>query len=156
MVTRPLNGEGNAEVTLTATLTLGTETDTKTFDVTVREEEPSSVFTSIPTMHTSSILNDIVEFQGVVTATFDGGYFLSDGTYAIGVYTGSSTTFVLGDEVYVKGSYAVYNTLFQIGSPSVETLISSTNANPLTAVTITVAEMVALDSSDPLIHGRYG
>ena len=155
LVTRPLNGEGNAEVTLTATLTLGTETDTKTFDVTVREEEPSSVFTSIPTMHTSSILNDIVEFQGIVTATFGGGYFLSDGTYALGVYTGSSTAFVLGDEVYVKGSYAVYNTLFQVGSPTVETLISSGNTIALTPMVKTIAEMIALDSSDPLIHGMY-
>ena len=156
VVTRPLNGEGNEAVVLTATLTIGTETDTKAFDVTVREEEPSSVFTSIPTMHTSSILGDIVEFQGIVVGLFDGGYFLSDGTYSLGIYnTASTLTLAIGDEVYVKGSYAVYNTLFQIGTVTEESVISTGNANPLTAVVKTVAEMLALDSSDPLIHGMY-
>jgi len=156
VVTRPLNGEGNEVVTLTATLTIGTETTTKTFEVTVREEEPSNVFTSIVTMHADSILGDIVEFQGIVTSIFDGGYFLSDGTYAVGVYNPASTlSLAIGDEVYVKGSYAVYNTLFQIGSVTEENLVSTGNANPLTAVVKTVAEMIALDASDPLIHGMY-
>jgi len=156
VVTRPLNGEGNADVVLTATLTLGDETTTKTFDVTVREEEPSNVFTSIPAMHETSILGDIVEFQGIVVGIFDGGYFLSDGTYSLGVYNPSTTLGVeIGDEVYVKGSYAVYNTLFQINGVTEETNVSSGNANPLTAATLTVAELLALDSSNPLIHGMY-
>ena len=155
VVTRPANGEGNESITLTATLTYNDETDTKAFPITVKEEEPSASFATVTAMHTVSVLNDIVEFQGIVTATFYGGYFLSDGTNALGIYTGSATDFEIGDEVYVKGSYAVYNTLFQIGTLTIETEISTGNANPLTAVEKTIAEMNALDSSDALIHGMY-
>ncbi len=154
VVTRPANGDGNAVVILTATLTVGDETDTKDFEVTVREEEPSNVYESIPAMHESSVLGDVVEFQGIVVGIFSSGYFLSDGTYSLGIYNPSTTLDVqIGDEVYVKGSYAVYNTLFQISSVTDESIISHDNANPLTATSLTVGELLALDSSDPLIHG---
>ncbi|MCF7926555.1 MAG: hypothetical protein K9L74_03180 [Candidatus Izimaplasma sp.] len=119
---------------------------------TVKEEDPSNIFTSIATLHESSSLEDIVEFQGILVGIVDGGYFLTDGQHVISVY-GGSPDFELGDEVYVKGAYAVYNTLYQISSPSEETLISTGNEDPLTPVVKSVSEVLNLDSSDPLIHG---
>ncbi len=152
-ITRPAIGEGNATVTLTATITKGTESLTKAFDVIIKEEDPSNAYASIADLH-DSLLGDVVEFQGIVTSTFDGGYFLTDGTYALGVYNVASTLdIVVGDEVFVKGEYAMYNTLYQINYVTEETIISSDNATLLVPVVKTVAEMLALDSSDKLIHG---
>lgn len=156
VVTRPAVGEGNVVVTMTATITVGAVSDTKEFLVTVKEDDPSNLFTSVAALHAASLLDDVVEFQGIVTGIFATGYFLSDGVNAIGVYNPATTlTLAIGDEVYVKGEYAVYNTLYQINYVSEEEVISTGNANPLTAVAKTVAEMLALDSSDLLIHGMY-
>ena len=154
VVTRPAVGDGNTIVVMTATITVGDASDTKTFEVMVKEEDPTNLLATVALLHTSSSLGDIVEFQGVVVLVFDGGYFLTDGTHSVGVYSPASELgIVVGDEVYVKGEYAVYNTLYQIGNVSEEEIISSTNANPLTPVVKTVAEMLALDTSDRLMHG---
>ncbi len=157
-VIRPEAGEGNQEVVLTASVTVGDETATKDFTVTIKEKDPAIVYTTIADMHANSQLDDVIEFTGIVVGLFDGGYFLSDGTHSLGIYhTGSTIDAQIGDEVKVIGSYAVYNTLYQLGSIQYEEVLSTGNANPLdgTAVVKTVAEMLALDSSDALIHGMY-
>ncbi len=154
VVTRPAEGTANTLVVMTATVTVGAASSTKTFEVMIKAEETAASFASIALLHAGSELYDIVEFQGIVVAIFDGGYFLTDGTSSIGIYnTASTLDIVVGDEVYVKGTYAVYYTLYQIGSVSTETIISSDNAVSLTPVVKTVAEMLALDSEDKLIHG---
>jgi predicted extracellular nuclease len=156
VVTRPAADAGNATVTLTATLTLNAETTTKAIEVIVADEDPAASFDSIALLIAGSTLGDIVEYEGTVSGLFDGGYFLSDGTNALGVYNPSSTLDIeVGDTVYVKGSYAKYNTLFQIGDVQTETITAEgTGVQPLTATAKTVAEINALDSSDPLIHGQ--
>lgn len=154
VITRPLNGDGNTNVTLTATFTYDFVTYVREFQFIIIEEEPSYIYTSVVDIHENSQLDDIIEFQGIVTGIFNGGYFLSDGTYAISIFNpGSIITIAVGDEINVKGSYSVYNTLFQINSVTKETLISSGNTNPLTAAVVTVGELFALDSSNRLIHG---
>lgn len=159
VVTRPAEGEDNANVTLTATITVNDAVVTKEFVVTIQAEATATAFTSIQEIYNNSVLNDYIDFTGIVSSTFSGGYFLTDGTLAIGVYTGSGSDFVpeVGDQVQVKGSYKVYNTLYQIGDIVEQTILSSDNANPLegTEVVKTVAEMLALDSSQPEIHGLY-
>lgn len=155
-VTRPENGEGNAAVTLTATVTLNDETGTKDIDIIVKEEDPSNTFATVAALIEASTLGDIVEFEGEVSGLFDGGYFLTDGTNVLGVYNPSSEiTPALGDTVYVKGEYAKYNTLFQIGSVQTETITATGDGmQPLTPIASSVADILALDSSDPLIHGK--
>ena len=156
VVVRPSADTGNVAVTLTATITVGAATDTKEFVITVQSEEPATVYTDIATMYTTAILNDYIEFTGIVTAVFDGGYFLSDGTIGLGIYAGNNDLSpAIGDNVKVRGFYAVYNTLYQLGNIVSEEILSSGNANPLTATVLTVAELLALDSSDPTIHGLY-
>ena len=154
-VTRPANGDGNASVTLTATVTLNDESGTKEFDLFVAEEDPSNVFASIADLVLST-LGDIIEFEGEVSGIFDGGYFLTDGTNVIGVYNpGSTLDIALGDTVYVKGSFAKYNTLFQFGDVQEEAITATGDGTqPLTPIEITIADLLALDSSDPLIHGK--
>jgi hypothetical protein len=153
-VNRPSNDDGNATVTLTATLEIDGKFAEKTFEFTVIALPPIDVYTSIATMHSTATLGDDIEFTGIAVALFDGGYFLTDGTYSLGVYNTASTAgIVIGDEVTVRGEYASYNTLYQVGAVVYEEVLSSGNANPLTATTLTVAELLALDSSDALIHG---
>jgi hypothetical protein len=157
-VVRPDDATGNVVVTLTATLTVGEATETKEFSITVQAEAGATVYTSIQDMYDNAVLDDYIEFTGIVTGVFDGGYFVSDGTLALGVYAGNNDLgAAIGDEVKVKGFYAVYNTLYQLGNIVSEEILSSGNANPLegTAVVKTVEEMLALDSSDPAIHGLY-
>jgi hypothetical protein len=158
VVTRPDADTGNVVVTLTATLTVNDAVVTKEFQITVQAEEPAMTFASIADMYANAILDDYIEFTGIVTGTFDGGYFLSDGTHALGVYNpGSELTIAIGDEVKVRGFYAVYNTLYQLGSIVSEEVLTTGNVNPLdgTAVVKTIAEILALDSSVPTIHGMY-
>jgi hypothetical protein len=156
VVTRPSDTVGNVVVTMTGTVTVGTATATVTLSFTVVAEEAATVYTSIQTMYDTAILDDYIEFTGIVTNVFDGGYFLSDGTLALGIYAGNNDLSpAIGDEVKVKGFYAVYNTLYQLGGLVSEEILSSGNANPLTPTVLTVAEILALDSSNPAIHGLY-
>lgn len=158
VVVRPDSDTGNVQVTLTATLTVNDVTATKDFVITVQAEEPATVYTSIVEMHANSGLGDYIEFTGIVVATFDGGYFLSDGTNSLGIYKGNNDLVVAkGDEVKVRGFYAVYNTLYQLGNVVSDVVLSSGNVNPLvgTEIVKSVEEMNSLDSSDALIHGLY-
>ena len=156
VVVRPSSDTGNVEVTLTATITVGDATDTKEFYITVQSEEPATVYTDIALMFTNAILGDYIEFTGIVTGVFDGGYFITDGTNALGIYPGNNDLSpTIGDQVKVRGFYAVYNTLYQLGDVVSEEVLTTGNANPLTATELTVAELLALDSSDPTIHGLY-
>ncbi len=58
------------------------------------------------------IINDLITIE-VVSNVFDGGFFVFDGAYHLGVYIGSGGTGVVtvGDEVRVTGTYARYYTL---------------------------------------------
>lgn len=154
-VTRPLLGEGNATVTLTASITLGDVTLTRDIDVRVMEEEFYVNYTDVSDLYDATSLTEYVGFEGVVVAMFSGGYFLSDGTDNIGIYASSAGIegIAIGDSVYVKGTYANYYSLYQISNLTVETIVSSGNTITVTPVEKTVAEVLALDSTDKLIHG---
>ncbi|MCF7924911.1 MAG: lamin tail domain-containing protein [Candidatus Izimaplasma sp.] len=153
-VTQPAAGEGNASVTLTATITLNDASTTKEFDIIVAEEAATNAYTVVANIVTET-LGNTVSFQGTVSGLFDGGYFLTDGTNAFGVYNPSSSLdLTIGDEVYVKGLYAKYNTLFQISDVIEEEIVTAGDGtNDLAPIEKTVAEVLALDSSDPLVHG---
>ncbi len=154
-VTRPEEGEGNVEVTLTATITLNDESATREFIAVVIQEEPSSTFDTIAELHTASAKNDVVEFQGIVSSVFNGGYFLTDGTDVIGVYGQLAEEVNVGDEIFVKGSYASYYTLFQISDVTVEDIVSTGNPVNLPVTNTTIAGILNEDSSDKLIHGKH-
>lgn len=152
VVTRPAEGAANENVVLTATITVGTASVTKDFTVTVRAEASATAYTSISDLYAAAVIDDYIEFTGTVVALFDGGYFLTDGTLSLGVYYRGVNPEV-GDEVHVKGFYAVYNTLYQLSGLTKEEVLSSDNANPLTPEVKTVAEIIALDASVKGIHG---
>jgi hypothetical protein len=155
-VTRPSFETGNVVVHLTGTVTSGTATATVTITVTIVAEGEVNTYASIAALYASAILDEEIEFTGIVTSTFNGGYFITDGTDVLGIYNGNNDFVVVkGDEVKVKGAYANYNSLYQLGSISSQEVLSSGNAITITPIETTVAGLLALDSSDATIHGKY-
>jgi len=156
MVTRPSFEDGNVVVHLTGTVTSGTATATVVLTVTITAEGEVNTYASIAAIYASAVLDEEIEFTGIVTSTFNGGYFLTDGTDVLGIYAGNNDFVVAkGDEVKVKGSYAVYNSLYQLGSISQKEILSSGNDIVITPMETTIAGLLALDSTDKTIHGKY-
>ncbi|MEC9484639.1 MAG: lamin tail domain-containing protein [Candidatus Izemoplasma sp.] len=153
-VTRPESGEGNAAVTLTATITLNDESVTKEFEIIVAEEMAVAHYTVVANIIEETVGNP-VSFQGTVSSVFSRGYFLTDGTNAFAVYgTELDPLPNIGDEVFVEGLYSKYNTLYQVGDISEESIVTAGDGtNDLTATVKTIDEILNLDSSDPLVHG---
>lgn len=152
-ITRPAIGEGNIIVTLTATLTVGTETLTKTFEVTVKEDDPSNLLTILQ-MKTSATEDDIVELEGIVISILDGdyyqGYYLYDGTGIIYVFTGTSipTEIVVGAVLYIKGTFDIYYDAPQVIDVSKTEVGTGTYGYP-TPVETTIAAIAAVSSDIP-------
>jgi hypothetical protein len=161
-VTRPAEGAGDATVTLTATFSIGTETDVVVdYIVVVPELEPVAkavgfqLFATIAALHAST-LGDDISFQGIVVGLFDSGYYLTDGTNALSVYSpGYDDAITFGTTVLVEGAYGKYNSTFQITDVINETIISQGGTNPLPITVATVGEIIAMDSSDKLLAGKF-
>ena len=104
-------------VTMTVTIVKADASVTKDFLVTVFGE----VVTLEDIIYYD--LDTIVSFTGVVSNTFRGGYFLTDGTNAIAVFNKDVSNPLypsIGDEVSVEGTLSNYYSLFQIKNPRVE------------------------------------
>ena len=152
-VNRPSEEVGDVVVLLTATFVIEDVVYSIEYEVTVTHLTIIT-YTSVEDLHSDFLIGDTVIFHGIVSGIFNGGYFLTDGTHAIGVYNpGSSLVFEIGDEVVVQGEYVVYHTLYQIGNVVSETIMSTGNAVLLVPQVLTIAEILALDTSDKLIHG---
>jgi glycosidase len=158
-VTRPEEGQSNAVVTLTATVRLNEASAQRTFEALVLAFEPSNSFTDWPTLYEASSINDLVTIEGLVSNVFDGGFFVFDGQYHMGVYVGSGGTggglVEVGDEVRVTGSYARYYTLYQLSDLQETVVLSSGNELDIPVTPITIEEFAALDLDDPLVHGQF-
>ena len=158
-VTRPEVGQSNAVVTLTATVRLREASATRTFEALVLAQEPSNSFTEWPLLYEASSINDLLTIEGIVSNVFNGGYFVFDGTYHIGVYVGSGGTggglVEVGDEVRVTGSYARYYTLYQLSAIEETLILSKGNALDIPVTTISIDELHELDLNDPLLHGQF-
>lgn len=158
-VTRPEVGESNAVVTLTATVRLREASATRTFEALVLAQEPSNSFTEWPLLYEASSINDLLTIEGIVSNVFNGGYFVFDGTYHIGVYVGSGGTggglVEVGDEVRVTGSYARYYTLYQLGTIEETVILSQGNEIDVPVTPISIEDFNDLDLEDPLVHGQF-
>jgi len=153
-VTRPEEGEANIVVTLTATVSLNDASATREFEAFVVALEPSNVVESYKELYETANINDLVTVEGIVVATFDGGYFIFDGEDVLGVYFSGNAS--QGDEVRVTGLYSRYYTLYQIGSVENEEILSSGNDTTVPVTPITIEDFNnELDLNDPLNHGRF-
>lgn len=158
-VTRPEVGESNAVVTLTATVSLNEASATRTFEALVIAQEPSNSFTEWPALYEASSINDLITIEGIVSNVFDGGFFVFDGTYHLGVYIGSGGTggglVTVGDEVRVTGTYARYYTLYQLGTIEETVILSQGNEIDVPVTPISIEDFNDLDLEDPLVHGQF-
>jgi hypothetical protein len=158
-VTRPEVGESNAVVTLTATVSLNEATATRTFEALVIAQEPSNAFTAWPALYEASSINDLITIEGIVSNVFDGGFFVFDGAYHLGVYVGSGGTggglVTVGDEVQVTGTYARYYTLYQLDTIEEVIVVSQGNEIDVPLTPISIEDFNDLDLEDPLVHGQF-
>jgi archaellin len=155
VVIRPEAGEDDVDVVLTATLTKGKSKLVQTYEFTVIAMPVSTAYTDFSVLYAEGSLGQNIEVEGIVVHMFKAGYFLFDGTDFFAVYKPGHEVVSLGDRVVVVGEYAVYNTLYQAGSVTSETVLSSNNAYTLPAATeLSIEAVNALDSADKLIHGR--
>ena len=140
-VVRPGFTGQNATVTLTATAISGTEQDSKEFTVTVEKLEDESITVAEAK---ALELNDTSYIRGIVTGYcynksedggFAAGFYVTDATGTIYVYGSQTASEVaLGDEVYLKGTRAVYSNGMQMSSPDDVQIISQNNEADWTAV----------------------
>ena len=113
-VNRPSEEVGDVVVLLTATFVIEDVVYSIEYEVTVTHLTIIT-YTSVEDLHSDFLIGDTVIFHGIVSGIFNGGYFLTDGTHAIGVYNPSSSlVFEIGDEVVVQGEYVVYHTFMEI------------------------------------------
>jgi hypothetical protein len=159
-VTRPQAETGgvNTSITLTATLTYEGITYTATKSIRVIAEPAATVYTSFETLHGTATIDDYVKVQGIVYAKFSLGYFLVDtaGKFvAVYTTTANAALVAVGDLVEVKGSYAVYNTLYQISSLTSQVIVSSGHTPNITPIVLEDAnDLLDINSTNKLIHGQ--
>ncbi len=154
IVHRPEEEGNHQDITLTATLTYEDVTATREYEGRVMAQVPTTVYDSFDDLYNEASVGDDVVVRGVVVARVGSGYFVSDGTYVLSVFQGGN--FDLGDELEITGSYARWNSLYQISGPDEEELISSGNDYNLDATPLSFADLYdedTFDTSDPRTHG---
>jgi len=159
-ITRPKAEDGgvNTSVALTASLTIDNVTIQVEKSIRVIAEPPATVYESFATLHSTAVLKDYVDLTGVVYSKFKLGYFITDGlgNYAA-VYTTETraNAVAVGDEVRIKGSYSVYNTLYQISTLTFQEVLSSDNDIEVTPVVFEDAtDLLDVNPANKLIHGQ--
>jgi len=153
-VTRPEPGEGDQDITLTATIIKGDAEATREFEGRVRQMVEIDSYTDFSELYANTSMRDIITAQGIVTATFNAGYFIYDGNQHIGIYNfdhGMS----LGDEVSVTGEFSRYNTLYQLGSIEDQEILSSDNDYHVEPTETTLADFHEQDLEQIDLHGHH-
>lgn len=92
------------------------------------------------------------EVDGTVCATYARGFLLNDATGSILVYTGTPTTYVVGDILNVKGTVSAYAGLNQFGSTSV---ITKTGSETFTYPAATVMDSAAVNAYLGSVSVKY-
>ncbi len=154
VVTRPEPGEGDQDITLTATIIKDDAEATREFEGRVRQQVEVNNYTDFSELYANTSIRDVITAQGVVTTTFNAGYFIYDGTQHIGIYN-FDHGMELGDEVSVTGEYSRYNTLYQLGSIEDQEVLSQGNDYSVTPTVTTLADFHDQDLEDVELHGHH-
>jgi hypothetical protein len=106
-------------ITLTATLSYASLSPlTKTFTITVAGELTLSQINAMAT-------GTIAQAEGKVYLILQNGYFISDGTTNLAIFTNTAPTVALGDTVIVSGTVSLYGSLKQLGTITATEIVSS-------------------------------
>jgi hypothetical protein len=136
----------NATLTLTATLTAGEATDEAVITINILAQVEYGTVEEARAAAT----DEEVKVKGVVTSIIGNNVFIQDETAGIYLYLGSNTDYadllVIGNEVGVIGTKAVYNKLQQIsGLSHVEVLGTKPVPEPVEFESIDSAAILALE-----------
>ncbi len=143
-VVRPLNGEGDADVTLTAALTYNDITGTKTFDITILEEPEGVVIMTLSEIRgstmtygttsaesTSAVVGETVRINDVTVSGIDSdGYYISDGSAALFIFGAPGPTIVLNQKGSVLATVGIYYGAFQLSNVTWSNVTQSTAITP--------------------------
>ena len=147
------------ENTTTETTSNTTQATTTTDSTTTMDGEPTTTKdpgdeTSIAYIHANSNEGDDVSVRGYVYATFQSGFFVTDGSGFMGVYD-DSIAIEKGEEISFSGEYDSYYTLYQVSNVSSYDILGSDYAVSVDKNDIgDVDNLLDIDSSDKLIHGK--
>ncbi len=136
----------NATLTLTATLTAGEATDEAVITINILAQVEYGTVEAARAAAT----DEEVKVKGVVTSIIGNNVFIQDETAGIYLYLGSNTDYadllVIGNEVGVIGTKAVYSKLQQIsGLSHVEVLGTKPVPEPVEFESIDSAAILALE-----------
>ncbi len=147
VVSRP--ADASEEVTLTATLTIDNlDPVVVTKDVTVIETNPSPISEVL-----AANKYDWFTVEGIVFGVQSDGYYISDGTNSLFVYTDEFDVEV-NDVVKLVGQLDIYNDQPELTN-ILETSESTSTITAPTAQTKTFTDLAALDSTNPLDYNQY-
>lgn len=121
-VTRPLAGEEDVIVTLTATLKIGKKSLDKTFKVTVRAMPSATKLSAAEAKNAAK--GDVIEVSGTIIYTIAAGFTVKDETGSIYVYN-EGHKFKVGDKVKVTGPKDIYFDMPQFGKGNSVEVIGS-------------------------------
>lgn len=128
------------------------------YTVRVKAEVGLTSYLTIEALHSTAVLNDLVQVKGYVYSIYKNGYFIIDASgVAVGIYTTekNQALVAIGDEVSVKGIYSSYNSLFQIKDLTKQSILSHQNATAVAKTVLTnPADLKTLNSADKTIHGK--
>ncbi|MFI3328974.1 MAG: immunoglobulin-like domain-containing protein [bacterium] len=130
----------NVTLVLTATITLNDITTTKEYTVTVLELESISLEDAI----NSTVNTDVVVKDLIVMSLSKDGYYVTDNTNIIFVYTGSTPNVEVGDLGMLSGTRAVYYDLQQIKSASFT--VKGTDTVTINPIELSIEEYYALEN----------
>ncbi len=149
-VTRPAIGEPDVDVTLTASITYNGTVFTRTVVYTVLAYQPSTTLASVADVYNQET-GSYVKLEGVtIVGKAAVGFFVSDGTTVMYVYTGADdedlTNATVGDVIDVEGVYDLYfgtpELVDEVGQPIVVTENTTATQIPLTGDVTTIADLL--------------
>jgi len=164
-VTRPSTdlGESNASVTLTATVAFGDSSITVTKPIRVMAEAGAVHVTTIAEGLALALGTYITWEDMTIVGVGTDGFFFTDGTDVMFVYSSTVSATVTAGNVYdVTGGIALYNSIPEVQNIStnvVKAVATEAAARPITPTVATIDEIIAnhvgYDATNPMQFGVY-
>lgn|GEM_PF-3274075 len=149
IITRPKNNLGDQTVTMKATLSKNEAEATKEFTIHIKALEFVNEYTSISEFYESSILDDKLVLQGIITLIYDDYIVLTDnGVNLLLNPQGISINYELGDKVEIVGYHNKTNQLHLVDDIESFKVVSSGNEIICESEEYGIKDIWELDTKD--------
>jgi hypothetical protein len=141
-------------VKVKATVVVGSYTLVKEYEVNVKPLQPITIaeFLALPYDSKNPDPN-FYALEGIIQLYNDGSYLIDDAGNSVLVYKYKAS--VNGDRVIIIGKRSEFNYAPQMGNASLVRKVSSGNANPLTPIAMTIADIHAVDFANTTLWNKY-